>query len=256
MKLILNLDSMAVNEDQLVDALVRWADVTLNNALNNEEQCGAEVKNTVFDGLFQKIRLTSLSRGKLENMISCGGELHRQLAEMLQNHGQENKDSLASCQPRLEMPTGHVTCDVIQNQSSCLIYNGRPCSPLAIDTSEPIRLNKLLLVDHGANSSQSRKISITIKQNDSVLCKLDSSGNYLCRKTSPAGPVLVLSLREPVEIKEGQFEITVQYRFSHGSYGRIQTGIPKCQSMQYGALFLQFPKLNSTPVAGFEFSLQ
>ncbi len=252
-ELILSLDSMAASEDHLVDGLLRWADVTLNNTLNNGEQHEA---HAVFDGLFDKIRLPSLSEGKLEAMLSDGSQLHHQLAEMLKNYAQEKKDSLPSLQPRLEMPTGHVTCDVIQNQSSCLIYNGRACSPLIIDTSEPIRLNKLLLVDNGANSSQTRRISVTIKQNGAVLTKLDSSGNYLCRKTGQAGPLLVLSMREPVEIKEGQFEIIVQYRFSHGSYGRIQTGMPKGQSMNFGALSLQFPNLNSTPVAGLEFSLQ
>ncbi len=251
MKVFLSLDSMAVNEDELVDALLRWAEARLSYDLEPDLD---SKDDEVFEGLFDKIRLSCLSEQKIPSLLSDSKPLHQQLGALLENLQQATQVTSHFSQPRLVMPSGPVTCDLIKGRFSSLIQNGQSCAPLIIETSEPILLHKIQLLESTKNPYQTHRIFLTIKQNGKVLTRHNVYGN-VCHQDTDNGPVFVVPFTSPVEIMEGGFEISVQYRFAYGSYGTVHTGIPKKQLFQFGGLFFEIPKLNSTPIASLEFSL-
>ena len=263
---IFNLDSLSVSEDILISALLKWAETRINLQAEKGRQSHDHTQaGSVFSGILDKIRVTSLSEDKIQEMLESKNDLAIQLALMVSvmrnrlPQNTENDDVTGSAgntsiKPRLELPTGHVTCEVIATSSSSLVYNGRPCAPLVVETSEPIEIHKIHLLDR--TYSNATRVIVSVSQNDMNLVSLEMPCN-MCRKSSDLGPVFALTLPQPVQVEEGQFKIMARYKISYGSYGSVQVGSPKSSRQNFGGLEFIFPDASSTstPVASFEVSV-
>ena len=256
---IFRLDSLIVSEDTMVTALLKWAETRLNYGAEAGDNHDHTQAGSVFNGLLDKIRVKSLTENKIQELMESENDLAVQLAfmicvmkERLPSNNDDENDSNA-VNTRMELPTGKLTCDVVATSSSLLVYNGRACSPLVVETSESIAIHKIDLLDRP--HSNATRVVVSVTQNDETLANYELPCN-MCRKTSDLGSVLSLTFARPIRIDEGQFKIHARFKISHGSYGSVQVGAPKAPKQKFGGLEFSFPDAStSTPVASFEVSV-
>ena len=254
---IFSLDSLSVCEDTMVTELLRWAETKVNDRAEAGESHEHTQVGSVFNGILDKIRVKSLTENKIQELLESENDLAVQLAFMVcvmkERLSSDDEDSDSDVNTRKELPTGKVTCDVVASSSTLLVYNGRACPPLVVETSESIAIHKIDLLDRP--HSNATRVIVSVTQDDVPLLNYEMQCN-MCRKTSELGPIFSLTFPQPIQIEEGQFKIQARFKISHGSYGSVQVGVPKSPKENFGGLDFSFPNTStSTPIASFEASV-
>lgn len=247
---ILDLRCVSTSEDNLLCGLLSWAETRLN--LQTERGENNEIHNgKVFNGLLSRVRANSLSEAKIQELADSGSALSADLSVQLSLMKKADEDFGFS--PRLEIPTGKVICDVISTSSSALLHSGRACAPLLVETSEPIKIHKVFILDQNPNTVP--RVSVRILQHDELL-NFGETFSHANLQSSHHGSVFAVNLPTAVHIKEGKFSVECLHKIHPCSYHKVQLGVPKSDIQTFGGFELRFPsKTTATPIASFEFSV-
>ena len=219
------------------------------DSVEKNDGCRELATDSVLSGLVERIRVHSVSDRKLRDLLQSRDALAVELSLRLRMRRKTEERVL---QPRLEFPTGHVTCDVISTFSSCLVYSGRACPALHVKTSEPITLHKILILDRRHNNTS--RVSVKVIQNDKTLLFLDTVGAYCREAHALLGPVFAVLLPgHGVRVEQGEFQIEARYSAPFRSYSTVHVGVPAAPRRKFGVLDFRFPNVTTaTPVASFD----